>query len=119
MRYVGLLLFAAAWGQMSTRFFFNGWLCFLGSIYSFALLVRNRFAKRKMWSVLVSKVSETLFFAALLYAGFMVFYRYLAWGQTRTEVLVYLVSATVCLAIVLPRASTKIDDMLRMIHHPD
>lgn len=114
-----LLCLALIWGQLSTQFFFKSWMSFLGVICCVIGLVRGRVPARHIGSIFFSKISETVFFALLLFAGFYIFYYRLECGKNHLEVLVYFISTTVRLLYVLPRISTEIDEVWRAVNEPD
>ena len=107
-----LLTISIVWGQLSTQFFFNGWISFLGLIYCIIGLVRKQHKARAIMPVAFSRFTQIAFFATLLAAGFYVLYSYLPMGQTTTETLVYLISATVRMGFILPGAGRAIDKVM-------
>ena len=94
-------------------------MSFLGIICCLIGLIRGKTPARRILSLLFSKISETVFFAVLLLAGFYVFYYHLEYGRHQLEVLVYFVSTTVRLLFVLPRISKEIDDIWRAVDDPN
>lgn len=114
-----LLGVALAWGQLSTQFFFRSWISFLAVICCIIALIRARTPIRHVFSVLFTKVSETIFFGLLLFTGFYIFYFRLDFGKSELEVLVYFISTTVRLLYVLPKISEEIDAILRSVNGPD
>lgn len=119
MKLILMLGVALAWGQLSTQFFFRGWISFLGVICCIIGLFKARVPVRHILTVLFAKVSEAVFFAMLLFTGFYVFYFRLEFGKSEPEVLVYFISTTVRLLYVLPKISEEIDAILRSVNEPD
>lgn len=119
MKLILLLSVSLIWGQLSTLFFFRSWIAFLGVICCLIGLSRSPAARRPIFSLLFSKITETIFYALLLFAGFYVLYHHFECGQTEVEVLVYFISAMVRLFYVLPRISKEIDDIWSLVNGPD
>ena len=110
---------ALIWGQLSTQFFFRGWLSFLGVVCCIIGFFKAKVPARDILNVLFTKVSETVFYGLLLFTGFYVFYFRLEFGKSELEVLVYFISTTVRLLYVLPRISEEIDAIWRSVNEPD
>ena len=119
MKLILLLSVSLIWGQFSTLFFFRSWIAFLGTICCLIGFSRTTSAHRHIFNLLFSKITETIFYALLLFAGFYVLYHHFKCGRTELEVLVYFISAMVRLIIVLPRISKEIDDIWNLVNGPD
>lgn len=111
MTEVGLAIIAFIWGQLSTQFFFRGWISFLGIVCCLIGLIRRKQLSRNILILLWTKLSEAVFFFLILFAGFYILYYRLAYGKTKTEIFVYLISATVRLFFVLPQIPRALDDI--------
>jgi len=104
------ILFSLIWGQLSTQFFFRSWMSFLGILCCVMSFFRVKLPVKDLFSLLFSKVTETIFFSMLLVVGFYFFYNRLSWGKTEMEVFVFFISATVRLVFVLFQIPKAIDD---------
>ena len=109
------IMTALVWGQLSTYFFFRGWISFLGIIYCLFGIVRRRNHVISILPIAFSKISEVLFFGLILFSGFYIFYHRLGLGRTTAEALVYLVSAGVRMFFVIPKISAAIDDFIKEV----
>ena len=119
MKLTLLLCASLVWGQLSTRFFFRSWIAFLGIICCHIGFFRACTARWHILNLLFSKITETIFYGLLLFAGFYILYLRLDCGQTQLEILVYFISAMVQLFFVLPRISKEIDDIWRSVNGPE
>jgi hypothetical protein len=109
------LVLALIWGQLSTYFFFRGWVSFLAIIYGIGCLARRRVSMALIFQILVNKITEVVFYGLLLFLGFYLFYFRLGLGRTPAETMVFLVSTSVRLFFVIPRLSAAIDDFMREV----
>ena len=119
MKLIGLLAISLIWGQFSTLFFFRAWMSLLGLVCCAIGFVRNRAAFKRITAILVTTATETVFFGVALTFGFYILYFYLNYGKTRMEVLVFLISASVRLLMVLPTISNEIDRMWLAVMEPE
>ena len=115
MQVIGSLAVSLLWGQLSTQFFFKGWISFLGLVYCFIGLIRNGNRGKLILMVIWSRVSEVVFFAVLLTFGFYILYFRLPLGRTIPETLVYFLSTAVRMLFLLPCTSKLIDDVIREV----
>jgi hypothetical protein len=113
------LIIAFVWGQLSTYFFFKGWISLLGAIYCFIGIVRCRRKTIPILKINFSKLTEVLFFGLLLYLGFYLFYFRLELGRTNIETIVFLISASVRLCFVIPIISSEIDKFMHEVDKAD
>ena len=109
------LIIALVWGQLSTYFFFKGWMSFLGAIYCYISIVRCRQKTLPILKINFSKITEVLFFGLLLYLGFYLFYFRLELGRTNIETIVFLISASVRMYFVVPFISSEIEKFMHEI----
>jgi hypothetical protein len=116
---IGLAIIAFVWGQLSTQFFFRGWISFLGIVCCLIGLFRRKRPSRNILYLLWSKLSEAVFFFLILFTGFYILYYRLAYGKTKIEIFVYLISATLRLFFVLPQISRVLDDIWHRVMGPD
>lgn len=119
MKIILLLMVSLTWGQLSTLFFFRCWIAFLGIICCLIGLFRSPIARRQIFNILFSKITETAFFGTFLVTGFYFLYHHLECGQTEIEVLVFFISAMVRLFVVLPQISTEIDNIWSLVNGSD
>ena len=82
-------------------------------------ILRNRAAFNRIMVILFSMVSETVFYGLLLILGFYFLYFYQGYGKSRMEVMVFLLSASVRLLMVLPTISKEIDRMWIAVMEPE
>lgn len=106
---------ALLWGQLSTYFFFRGWMSFLGVIYCVVGIIRRRDQLAPIMRIYFAKVTEVVFFWMILFIGFYLFYFRLDLGRTWVEMTVYLVSASVRMLIVIPRISATIEHFMKEV----
>jgi hypothetical protein len=116
---IGLAIIAFVWGQLSTQFFFRGWISFLGIVCCLIGLFRRKRPSRNILYLLWSKLSEAVFFFLILFTGFYILYYRLAYGKTKIEIFVYLISATLRLFFVVPQISRVLDDIWHRVMGPD
>jgi len=109
------LLISLAWGQLSTHLFFKGWIAFLGLVYCFIGLARKRRGSGAIFEIAFTRITTMGLHTAALVTGFYLLYYYFRIGQTTAEILVYLISATVRMAFILPGASRVIDKIIREV----
>ena len=88
----------------------------LGSLCCLLGLVRRIKPKRFLFSLLFSQFTGTAFFGLFLFVGFYVLYYRLAFGTTETEVMVFVISATVRMAFVIPQISKALDEIWKSVH---
>ena len=119
MKLIGLLAISLIWGQFSTQFFFRAWMSLLGLLCCAIGIVRNRAAFNRIMAILFSMVSETVFYGLLLILGFYFLYFHQGYGKSRMEVMVFLLSASVRLLMVLPTISKEIDRMWIAVMEPE
>lgn len=119
MKLIALLSVSLIWGQLSTLFFFRSWVAFLGIVCCLIGLPRSPNSRLHILNLLFSKITESVFFGLLLFAGFYILYHHFECGKTELEVLVYFISAMVRLFFVLPQLSKKIDDIWRSVYGSD
>ena len=119
MKLIGLLAISLIWGQFSTQFFFRAWMSLLGLLCCAIGIVRNRAAFNRIMVILFSMVSETVFYGLLLILGFYFLYFHQGYGKSRMEVIIFLLSASVRLLMVLPTISKEIDRMWIAVMEPE
>ena len=119
MKLIGLLAISLIWGQFATQFFFRAWMSFLGLLCCAIGIVRNRAAFNRILAILITTVSETVFYGVILTLGFYFLYFYQGYGKSRLEVMVFLLSASVRLLLVLPTISNEIDRMWIAVMEPE
>lgn len=119
MKLIGLLAISLIWGQFSTQFFFRAWMSLLGLLCCAIGILRNRAAFNRIMVILFSMVSETVFYGLLLILGFYFLYFHQGYGKSRMEVMVFLLSASVRLLMVLPTISKEIDRMWIAVMEPE
>jgi hypothetical protein len=109
------MLLALIWGQLSTYFFFRGWMAFLGIIYCGVGIVRWNNKRAAIMRLSFSRLTDVVFFWMLLFMGFYIFYFHLDLGRTRAEMLVFLVSASIRMFIVVPQISATLDRLIKEV----
>ncbi len=109
------MVLALLWGQLSTYFFFRGWMSFLGVIYCGVSIIRRRGQLAPIMRICFERVTDVFFFWMLLFIGFFFFYFRLDLGRTWAETTVFLVSASVRMLIVIPRISAAIDHIIKEV----
>lgn len=109
------MVLALLWGQMSTYFFFRGWMSFLGVIYCGVGIISRRDQVAPITLIFFARVTEVVFFWMLLFIGFYLFYFRLDLGRTLAETTVFLVSASVRMLIVIPRISATIEQNIKEV----
>ena len=119
MKVLGLLSLSLIWGQLSTHFFFRAWISFLGILCCVIGFFRTSAPAKKLLSVSFNRISESLFFFLLLFAGFFIIYRHLQYGQTQIEVLIFFLSATVRMIFILPRLNGSINEIWEIAERPN
>lgn len=119
MKLIGLLAVSLIWGQFSTQFFFRAWMSLIGLLCCAIGIVRNRTAFNRIMVFLFSTVSETVFYGLILILGFYFLYFYHGYGKSRMEVIVFFLSASVRLLMVLPTISKEIDRMWLAVMEPE
>lgn len=119
MTEIGLAIIAFIWGQLSTQFFYRGWISFLGIVCCLIGLFRRKQPARNILFLLWTKLSEAVFFFLILFVGFYILYYRLPYGKTSTEILVYLISVTIRLFFVLPKIPGALDDIWNRVMGPD
>ena len=119
MKLIGLLAISLIWGQFSTQFFFRAWMSLLGLLCCAIGILRNRAAFNRIMVILFSMVSEAVFYGLLLMLGFYFLYFHQGYGKSRMEVMVFLLSASVRLLMVLPTISKEIDRMWIAVMEPE
>jgi hypothetical protein len=115
---VGFCLVALVWGQLSTQFFFQSWMGFLYSLCCFIGIAKRTRPYPYLFSLLFAYFTETVFYGILLFIGFYVLYYRLALGRSEVEVLVYLISATVRMVVVVPKISPTLDAVWEKVNGP-
>ena len=109
------MVLALIWGQLSTYFFFRGWMAFLGIIYCGVGLIRWKDKLAVIMRISFARVTDVVFFWMLLFMGFYAFYFDLDLGRTRAEMLVFLASAAVRMFIVVPQISATLDRLIKEV----
>lgn len=109
------LLISLVWGQLSTHLFFKGWIAFLGLVYCIIGLARKRRWAGAILDIAFTRITTMGLHTAVLVTGFYLLYYYFRIGQTTAEILVYLISATVRMAFLLPGTSRAIDNVIREV----
>lgn len=112
MELLGVFLVSPLWGILSPRLFLKGWLSFLGVLASLIFLFQATSRYKDLFALFFRHITIVLFCFAVLTVGFYIFYFYLPFGTSNTEVLVYWAFSTAQLAFILPSVSLRIDQML-------
>ena len=115
MKLLSLLLITPAWGLISPRLFFNGWLSFLGLVASLFCLSTRRVSLWQFASLFFTMMTRMLFFFTLLIVGFYFFSHHFSLGFSLAETVVFTVFAIVQTFFLLLTLSERIDEILSCI----
>ena len=110
-----LLIVSSMWGILSPRLFLRSWLSFLAILATLFFFFQSWTKHYAFFLLFCKHVTVMLFTFILLFAGFYILYFHLPFGNSDAEVLVYWFFSTIQLALILPKISIWIDQMLEQI----
>lgn len=109
MHLFSIFIISPFWGAASPRLFLRAWLAFLGMVACLIHLKRGNTSWRTFRLQMYNNVTDLLFGAILLFAGFYMLYFLLPLGRSSMEVFTYWLASTVQMAFLLPQVGRRID----------
>jgi hypothetical protein len=109
---VGIFIVSPLWGILSPYLFLRGWLSFLGILATLVFLFKAETQYRVFFLLFCTHITDMLFTFTLLITGFYILFFHLPFGKNDAEVLMYWFFSTVQMAFMLPKVSTRIDQLL-------
>lgn len=119
MEWLGILLISPLWGYFSTRCFIQAWLGIAQFFIHLVGFVKGVVPRKDNVLYMGVSISIIVLFSFLLLGGFWLLTDVLPFGQTRTENLVYWVSAGISFLFFMQQIPTKIRGFWRYATIPN